>query len=71
MQLLDYAFYSEVLWLGLALKLGFQPLTKAVLVVISTTSQKKPPGLWQLKKITETICNVPVGLCFLYVLETM
>jgi hypothetical protein len=40
----------EVLWLGLALKLGFQPLTKAVLVVISTTSQKKATWSMATKK---------------------
>jgi hypothetical protein len=48
MKLLDYAFYMswrqfEMLPLGLASKLGFQPLTKAVLVVISTIPQKQPP----------------------------
>jgi hypothetical protein len=40
----------EILLLGLALKLGFQPLTKAVLVAISTSPPKQPPaGPWQLK----------------------
>ena len=35
---------------GLASKLGFQPLTKAVLVAISTSPPKQPPaGPWQLK----------------------
>jgi hypothetical protein len=57
--------------LGLASKQGFHPLTKAVLVVvISTSPPKQPPaGQWQLK-IAE-ICNALVGLCFLYVLETI
>jgi hypothetical protein len=73
--LLDYAFYMywrqlEMLLLGLASKLGFHPLTEAVLVAISTTPSKKPPaGPWQLKLVE--ICNVLVGLCFLFVLETI
>jgi hypothetical protein len=53
-----------------ASKLGFHPLTKAVLVVISTSPHKQPPvGPWQLK-IAE-ICNALVGLCCLYALETI
>jgi hypothetical protein len=48
MHLLDYAFYMhwrkfEVLWFSLASKLGFHPLTKAVLVAISTSPSKWPP----------------------------
>jgi hypothetical protein len=55
---------------GLASKLGLHPLTKAVLVIISTSPPNWPPiGPWQLK-IAE-ICNVLDILCFLYVLETM
>jgi hypothetical protein len=52
MNLLDYAFYMywrqfEMLPLGLASKLGFQPLTKAVLVAISINPPKQPPaGPW-------------------------
>ncbi len=33
----------EMLWLSLASKLGFGPLTKAVLVAISTSPPKWPP----------------------------
>jgi hypothetical protein len=32
-----------MLWLSLASKLGFRPLTKAVLVAISTSPPKWPP----------------------------
>jgi hypothetical protein len=56
--------------LGLASKLGLKPLTKAVLVAISTSPPKQPPaGPWQLKMVE--ICNALVGLCFLYVLGTI
>jgi hypothetical protein len=47
--LVGYAFYMywrqfEMLWMNLASKLGFHPLTKAVLVAaISTTSPPKWP----------------------------
>jgi hypothetical protein len=59
-----------MLLLGLILKVGLHPLTKAVLVVMSTCPPKQPPtGPWQLK-IAE-ICNALVGLCFLCVLETI
>jgi hypothetical protein len=55
-------------WLSLTSKLGFHPLTKAVLVAIPTSPPKWPPiGPYQLK-IAE-ICNALVGLCCLYVLE--
>jgi hypothetical protein len=73
--LLNYAFYMyrkqlEMLPLGPALKLGFQPLTKAVLVVISTSPPKQPPaGPWQL--IPAEICSELFGFCFLYVLEAI
>jgi hypothetical protein len=60
----------EVLLLGLALKLGFHPLTEAVLAVISTNPLKQPPAGPRQLKIAE-ICNALVGLCFLYELETM
>jgi hypothetical protein len=48
MHLLGYAFYMywrqcEMLGFSLALKLGFQPLTKAILVAISTSPPKWPP----------------------------
>jgi hypothetical protein len=60
----------EVLSFGLASKLGFHPLTKAALFAISTIPPKWPPiGPWQLK-IAE-ICNALVGLCVLYVFETL
>jgi hypothetical protein len=60
----------EMLWLSLASKLGFHPLTKAVLVVLSTSPPKWPTvGPWQLK-IAE-ICHALVGLCFLYAYETI
>jgi hypothetical protein len=50
-----------MLWLSLAFRLGFHPLTKAILVVISTSAPKWPPiGPWLLKKVE--ICNVLVGL---------
>jgi hypothetical protein len=60
-----------MLWLSLASKLGFCPMTKAALVVISTSSPPKQPpiGPWQLK--IAQICNELVGLCFLYALETI
>jgi hypothetical protein len=59
-----------MLSLGLASRLGFHPLTKAVLILISTGPPKQPPVRpWQLK-IAE-IFNELVGLCFLYVLETI
>jgi hypothetical protein len=46
MHLLEYAFYMhwrqfEMLWLTLASKLGFHPLTKAVLVAISTKKKNR------------------------------
>jgi hypothetical protein len=55
--------------LGLATKLGFHPLTKAVLVVISTS----PPNDTTYRSIAiEDSCNALVGLCCLvYVLETI
>ena len=57
--------------LSLASKLGLHPLTKAVLVVISTSPPKQPPAVTSQLKITE-ICNAFVGSCFLYnVLETI
>jgi hypothetical protein len=60
----------EVLWLGLASKLSWHPLTKAVLVDICTSPPKQPSGgPWQLKIVE--MCNALVGLCFLYVLETI
>jgi hypothetical protein len=38
----------EIVPLGLALKLGLHPLTKAVLFVISTSPPKQTPaGVWQ------------------------
>ena len=48
MHLLEYAFYMpwrqfEMLWLTLASKLGFHPLTKAVLAAISTRPPNHPP----------------------------
>jgi hypothetical protein len=70
MHLLDYAVYMHrkqfvMLQLTLASKLGFHPLTKAVLVALSTSPPKwATVGPWQLK-IAE-ICNALVGLCFLY-----
>jgi hypothetical protein len=75
MHLLDYAFYKywrkyEMLWLTLALKIGFHPLTKAVLVVISTSPPKwATVGPWQLQM--EEICNALVGICCLYALKTI
>jgi hypothetical protein len=51
--------------LGLALKLGFQPLTEAMWVTISTSLPKWPPIGPYLLKIVE-ICNALVGLCFQY-----
>ena len=58
--------------LGFALELGplgFHPLTKAILVAIYTSPPKWPPiGPQQLK--IGKICSAPVGLYFLYVLET-
>jgi hypothetical protein len=76
MKLLNYASY--IYWRqferfphGLALKLGFQPLTKAVLVPISTSppKQQPPAGPRQLKIVE--MCNALIGLCFLYALETI
>ncbi len=65
-----YWRHVEILLFGLALKLGLHPLTKAVLVVISTSPPKQlPAGPWQLK-ISE-ICNALVELCLLYVLQTI
>jgi hypothetical protein len=53
--------------LGLASKLGFHPLTKAILVAISTSPQKEPHSIGlQGLKIAE-ICNVLIEVCFLYV----
>ena len=46
--------------LGIASKLGFHPLTKAILVAESTSPPKQPPvGPWQSK--IEGICNALVG----------
>jgi hypothetical protein len=59
-----------MLSLGLASRLGFHPLTKAVLILISTSPPKQPPAGPRQLKIVE-ICNALVGLCFLYVLETI
>jgi hypothetical protein len=58
------------LLLGLGLEEDLlHPVTKAMLVTISTTSLSKQPlvGPWQLKRVG--MCNAPVGLCFLYVLK--
>jgi hypothetical protein len=53
-----------------ASKLGFHPRTKAVLVAISAILQNKPPlGQYQLK--IADMGYILVGLCFLYVLETV
>jgi hypothetical protein len=55
---------------GIALKLGFHTFTKAILVAVSTGPPKQlPVGPWPLKIVG--ICNALVGLCFLYVLETV
>jgi hypothetical protein len=54
--------------LQISFEARFHPLTRAVLVVISTGPQKQPSvGSWQLK--TAEICNVLVGLCILYASE--
>jgi hypothetical protein len=59
-----------VLPLHLASKLGFHLLTKSIVVAISTSPPKWPPiGPWGFKIVGS--CKVLVGLCFLYVLETM
>jgi hypothetical protein len=47
-----------MLWLSLASKLGFHPLTKAILVAISTS----PAPNWP---------PILVGLCSLYASETI
>ena len=55
---------------ALALKLGFHPSTKAILVVISTSAPKWAivgPWPWKLAEI----CNALVGLFCLYALETI
>jgi hypothetical protein len=83
MHLLDYSFYVywrqfEMLPLGIGSKLGFHPSTKAVLLKLfwllyltnPTSPPKQPPVVpWHLKIVG--ICNALVGLCFLYVLETI
>jgi hypothetical protein len=60
----------EMLLLSLDTELGLHLSTKAILGVISTSPPKQPPaGPWQLK--IAKIFSALVGLCFLYVLETM
>jgi hypothetical protein len=70
---MDYAFYMywrvfEIPLLSLALKIGFHPCTKAVLVAISAIPQNYPSLVQYELKIAD-IGYILVGFCFLYILE--
>jgi hypothetical protein len=51
-----------VLWFSLTSKLGLHPLSKTVLVAISTSPPKWPPILGPYRLKIVEICNALVGL---------